>query len=79
MNFAAAGAANMYEARNLGDVRCEVTESTIPAAGKSKRYRPETFLDASFEDLFFNSTIVKPIFRLWVIISPSLSACRRRV
>jgi hypothetical protein len=51
MNFAAAGAANMYEARNLGDVRCEVTESTIPAAGKSKRYRPETFLDASFEDL----------------------------
>jgi hypothetical protein len=51
MNFAAAGAANIYEARNVGDERCEVTESTIPAADKSRKYRPDTFLVASFEDL----------------------------
>ena len=43
MNFAADGAANMYEARNVDDERCEVTESTIPAAGRTKRYGPEIF------------------------------------
>ena len=43
MNFAADGAANMYEARKVGNERCDVTESTIPAAGKTRTYGPEIF------------------------------------
>jgi len=42
-NFAADGAAKMYEARKVGNERCDVTESTIPAAGETRRYGPEIF------------------------------------
>jgi hypothetical protein len=51
MNLLAAGLANMYEARNGGEERCDVTKSTIPVIERSRRYGPSTLVLASFEDL----------------------------
>jgi hypothetical protein len=51
MNLLAEGLANMYEARNGGNERCDVTESTIPVVGRSRRHGPSTLILARFEDL----------------------------
>ncbi len=51
MNLLADGLANIYEARNVGNKRCVVTESTIPVVDMRRRYGHSTFMVASFEDL----------------------------